>query len=217
MMATVPAFPERLHGLSVLDFGCGYGFQAIALAKRGICKSVVGVDIRNTEAARSNATRHGVADRVRFTESIAAERFDSVYSCSAFEHFADPKQILGLMLSSVKPGGEVIITFAEPWWSPYGSHFSGYSRLPWVNVLFSEATVMAVRSRYRSDGAKRYEDVEGGLNRMTLAKFERIMRNAPARIESMNVFPVRGLPLVTKIPLVREFLSTAASCVLRTS
>ena len=27
---------------------------------------------------------------------------------------------------------------------------------------------MAVRSLYRSDGATRYEDVEGGLNRMTV-------------------------------------------------
>ena len=39
----------------------------------------------------------------------------------------------------------------------------GITKLPWVNLLFPERVVLAVRSRYRTDGATRYEDCGGGL------------------------------------------------------
>ncbi|CAN5864331.1 hypothetical protein BH24ACI4_BH24ACI4_08100 [soil metagenome] len=51
-----------------------------------------------------------------------------------------------------------------------------FTKLPWVNVLFSERTVMQVRARFRDDGATRYEEVVMGLNRMTIARFERLIR-----------------------------------------
>jgi hypothetical protein len=74
--------------------------------------------------------------------------------------------VLDEMRLAACPGGCVLITFFEPWLSPYGSHMSHFTRVPWINVLFSERTVMNVRSLFRSDGATRYEDVEGGLNRI---------------------------------------------------
>lgn len=37
---------------------------------------------------------------------------------------------------------------------------------------------MAVWSRSRSDGAERYEDVESGLNRMSLRKFDRLLKSS---------------------------------------
>ena len=90
----------------------------------------------------------------------------------------------------------------------------GFTRVPWVNVLFSEETVLKVRKRYRSDGAMRYEDVEGGLNRLTLAKFSKIMQQSGMKIRRLEFFPVKGLPLVSQIPIVREYMTAAASCIL---
>jgi hypothetical protein len=54
-----------------------------------------------------------------------------------------------------------------------------------------------------------------GLNRMTIARFERLIRASGMTVESLNLFPVKGLPLVSKVPVLREFLTGAASCVLR--
>jgi hypothetical protein len=90
-----------------------------------------------------------------------------------------------------------------------------YTKIPWVNVLFAERNVMRFRSRFRDDCATRYEDVQGGLNRMTLAKFERIIRATGMKAEFFKCRPVRGLPFVANIPLVREFLVAAATCILR--
>ncbi len=215
IVKTVPGFLQMVDGKTVLDFGCGYGIQAAALAKTK-AREVVGIDLPRPilEAQWAERRKLGLANLTLTTELPASKLFDVVLSCSAFEHFDDPAGILDLMKTRCKPGGLIVITFAEPWWSPHGSHTDNFTRLPWVNVLFSERTVMKVRSRYRSDGAMRYKDVEGGLNRMTVARFERIMRGSGMQIRDLRLFPVKGLPLVSQLPVVRELMTAAASCVL---
>jgi hypothetical protein len=75
--------------------------------------------------------------------------------------------------------------------------------------------MLALRSRFRSDRPTRIEDVEGGLNRMTVKRFENIVNNAAYQVEHKRLVSVKGLPLVTQIPLIRELLTNAAGCVLR--
>ena len=106
-------------------------------------------------------------------------------------------------------------SFAEPWYGPRGSHYDAYSRLPWVNLLFSERTAMRVRSHFRSDGARRYEDIQGGLNRMSIAKFERIIRNSGMRCEFFRVYITKKIPLLEHVPIARELFGSAAACILR--
>jgi SAM-dependent methyltransferase len=216
---TVPGFFGYVEGSAVLDFGCGQGWQAVALARAG-AREVLGIDIDDARLAQARALAEaaGVAERVGFASEIPPERlgrFDVVISLCAFEHYQDPAGALDRMRRAVKPGGRIIVSFAEPWLSHSGSHMNGYVRIPWVNLLFPEKTVMRFRSRYRNDGATRYEDVVGGLNRMTLAKFERVLRASGLVIERLQYHATRGLPLVTRIPLVRELLTSAATAVLR--
>lgn len=211
---TVPGFSEMTRDKSVLDFGCGFGLQAAALAQRSPTARVVGVDLPRA-TLRERWQHYQIPNLTLTTELPESETFDIVYSCSSFEHFGDPAHILSLMKARARPdGGLVIVSFAEPWYSPHGSHMDGFTRVPWVNLLFPERTVLAVRSKYRSDGARRYEEVEGGLNRMTVARFERLMRDSGMRVRSLRLFPVKGLPVVSHVPVVRELLTAAVSCVL---
>ena len=216
MCKTVPDFRTYLGG-KILDFGCGWGHQAVAMAKSG-ASEVVGVDIGSLDRARRLAAENNCSDRVRFVDRLEPHElgtFDMVFSCSAMEHFAAPADMLALMKQAVKPGGAVIISFAEPWYGPRGSHFDAFSRLPWVNLLFSERTILRVRSHFRSDGARRFEDVEGGLNRMSIAKFERIIRESGMQPEFFRVYIAKKLPLLQHIPVARELFASAASCILR--
>jgi hypothetical protein len=112
------------------------------------------------------------------------------------------------------PGGVVMITFCPPWFAPYGSHMHFFTKVPWVNLLFSERTVMSVRSRFRADGAKRYEDVEMGLNRMTIRKFERIIAASGMTVAWRQYVCVKKLNALSRVPLVRELFINVASCVL---
>ena len=213
---TVPGFRGRFVGKKVLDFGCGWGNQAVAMAKNG-ASEVVGIDIQWHDRARRLADEHGCSGRVRFVDCLPPEEigtFDMVLSCSAMEHFADPAAIMAQMKAAARPGGLVIVSFAEPWFGPRGSHFDGFSRLPWVNLLFPESVVMRARSRFRADGARHYEEVPGGLNRMSLAKFERIIGNSGMTVEYYRAFMTKGLP-AGRIPVLRELLGSAAACILR--
>lgn len=74
---------------------------------------------------------------------------------------------------------------------------------------------MRVRSRFRKDKASRYEDVEGGLNRMTLAKFGKIICRIRMDLDFLAYYAVKGLPLVKEILVVRELLVASAACILR--
>ena len=204
---TIPDFRTMIQGRTVLDYGCGRGDQALAIKAAGAA-SVVGYDRYPKWDTNKSA------DGVRFTSTLPNELFDVVLSCSAFEHFADPDAEFGTMRSLT--GGRLVITWAEPWYSHSGSHMNFFTRVPWVNLWFSESAVMQVRALYRSDGATRYEECGngGGLNRMTVGRFERMVRASGMTVERLQHWPTLGLPLVTSIPIVRELLTSACSCVL---
>jgi SAM-dependent methyltransferase len=212
----IPDFLNLIRGRRVLDYGCGPGWQAVAMATAG-ARQVVGVDINEAWIAKALALARaeGCETHVQFVQARDADRvgqFDVTISLNSFEHFADPAWSLAQMRAATRPGGQIVIAFAEPWLSPRGSHMTFFTRVPWVNVLFSEETVMRVRSRFRSDGAMRYEDVESGLNKMTLRKFRHILRASGLPTTDTHNFPIKGLPLVAQMPLLQEFFTAAVSC-----
>lgn len=214
---TVPGFNKLITGKRVLDYGCGFGYQSMAMARAGAA-SVFGLDRARAVLQERWRTIGAMGYPIEFATALQpGDRFDVVLSCSAFEHYLDPEGELRKMLAVTRPGGRVVVTFAQPWLSPYGSHMDGITKLPWVNLLFSERTMLKVRARYRPDHATSYEETEDGLCRMTVRRFERAMRESGARIELLRIFAVRRLPLVTKIPIARELLSSAAACVLVTA
>lgn len=217
--SAIPDFPGRIRGRRVLDFGCGRGFQAAALAVAGAAE-VVGLDTNEKllAAGREWAVAQGVAERVRFAASLGPAddgTFDVVVSQNSMEHFPDPAAVLQAMRRALRPGGELLVTFSPPWFAPYGAHMHYFTPLPWVHLLFRERTVMAVRSRYRQDGATRYEDVEGGLNRMSVAKFERLVRLSGFEVAWRRYVALKRLPLVTGLPGLRELFINEVDCVLR--
>ncbi|HEU4648216.1 MAG TPA: class I SAM-dependent methyltransferase [Gemmatimonadales bacterium] len=215
-----PALDADVRDRVILDFGCGVGAQAIALARLG-ARRVVGLDTnpRLLKMARDAAAAHHIQHRVRFQDHLTPDligAFDIVISQNSMEHFPDPEAILGEMERALAPSGEIWITFGPPWFAPYGSHTQFFTKLPWVNLLFSEETVMRVRSQYRSDGARRYEEVESGLNRMTLRKFERLVQSA-GLVEVYRLDEcVKQLNLFRSIPFLRELLVNHVTCKLKT-
>ncbi|HET7231409.1 MAG TPA: class I SAM-dependent methyltransferase [Longimicrobium sp.] len=219
LRAAFPDLEALVRGRRVLDFGCGGGWQALALAGLG-AGFVLGIDSneRVLRSARSLARRMGTDPRrLRFAAALPpalAGSFDVVISQNAMEHFGDPVGVLRAMRGALAPGGRVLVTFGPPWLAPSGSHMHFFTRVPWVNLLFSERTVMAVRARYRHDGARRYEEVESGLNRMTLRRFERVVRASGLRIERRADRCVKGLPLLHRVPVIRELAVNVVNAVL---
>src|SRR5262249_30736755 len=145
-----PNFLTRIAGKEILDFGCGTGYQSVALARMG-AKHIVGLDINATflDKARELARESGLTEQVRFADRFEEDfkgRFDIVISQNSMEHFKDAAGALAEMKAALKGDGVILITFGCPWFSPYGSHMHFFVKVPWVNILFSENTVMTVRS-----------------------------------------------------------------------
>ncbi len=204
-----PDFSTLVSGKRIIDFGCGAGYQGIALAQRYDC-SVVGIDTNKKilRQAIDNAKQHGIPpSQISFVASIQPHMrnaFDVVISQNSFEHFSNPRDILAQMKSLLNPSGLILLTFGPPWFAPYGSHMHFFCKVPWINILFSEKTVMRVRSRYRNDGAKKYHEVESGLNRMTIKKFESIVASSGLKTRYRNYECIKGINSLSRLPLLRE-------------
>ena len=89
--------------------------------------------------------------------------------------------------------------------------------LPWVQLLFSERTIMNVRKLFRDDGAETFSQVEGGLNMMSAAKFRTIVRRSEFTTQYFKIQPVKGIPLITSVPIVGELFSSTISAILKKS
>ncbi|MCP4329163.1 MAG: bifunctional 2-polyprenyl-6-hydroxyphenol methylase/3-demethylubiquinol 3-O-methyltransferase UbiG [Alphaproteobacteria bacterium] len=104
-----PLDPAPLHGLRLLDIGCGGGLLCEPMRRLGA--SVVGIDAaeRNVAVARIHAEqgrldidyRHGSAEDL----AASGARFDVVLTMEVVEHVADVELFLSACADLLDPGG----------------------------------------------------------------------------------------------------------------
>ena len=206
-----PGIWERVAGRVVLDYGCGGGQDAIDLARHG-ARRVIGLDVvpRYLAQARRAAAAAGVA--VHFTVRVE-EPVDVIISLDAFEHYGDPASALGHMASLLAPGGVVLAAFGPTWYHPYGGHL--FSVFPWAHLVFTEGALLRWRADFKTDGATRFAEVEGGLNRMTIRGFERLVASSPLRCARLEPVPIRGWHPLVRSRLTREAFTAVVRCELQ--
>ena len=204
-----PTFMADIAGKVVVDFGCAFGFEAIDLARHG-ARQVIGIDIRPwvLDEARAAAQRAGVADRCTFTERTH-ETADVIVSLDGFEHFADPSDVLEQMRAMLRPDGRVFACFGPTWLHPHGGHL--FSVFPWAHLVFTEKALLRWRSDFKTDGATRFGEVDGGLNQMTIRRFEQVLEASPFRVESMTAVPIRRARWLHN-RLTRELFTSVVRC-----
>ena len=206
-----PSIWQFLANKTVVDFGCGAGHEAIALAKRG-AKRVIGFDVRPEvlEIARAASRAAGVGDRCLFTTKLD-EPADVVISLDGFEHYDDPAASLKAMRDLIHNSGCVLIAFGPPWFHPYGGHL--FSVFPWAHLVFTEAALIRWRSDFKTDGARRFCEVAGGLNQMTIRRFQEIVGSSEFDITTFELIPIRAARRFWN-PLLREYLTSIVKCTL---
>ena len=204
-----PEIWDELAGRTVLDYGCGTGGDSLEIARRG-ARRVIGLDIfpKALEVANRAAERANLSGRCSFRTEIE-ERVDAIICIDCFEHFGDPAAVLLTMAELLKPDGVVYVSFGPPWLHPYGGH--SFSVFPWAHLLFSETSLLRWRAQFCSDGATRFHEVRGGLNQMTVRRFERVVEESPLRMIEFAAIPIRPLRLFHN-RLTREFFSSIVRC-----
>ncbi len=202
-------FFTRIAGKVVIDFGCGRGDGAVEMAARG-AQRVIGIDIREDalQAARHKARHAGVHNTCLFVTSTK-ELADVVVTVDAFEHFADPAEILRIMDTVLRPAGEVLVSFGPTWYHPLGGHL--FSVFPWAHLIFSQDALIAWRSEFKDDGAMRFSEVAGGLNQITIAKFEKFVAASPLAFAALELVPINKLRYFHN-RFTREFTTAVVRC-----
>jgi cyclopropane fatty-acyl-phospholipid synthase-like methyltransferase len=134
-------------GWSVLDFGCGEGITALALALKHDAR-VVGVDImpdpeRCLPVARAQLGLNALPANLHLARVLPGslhdddDRFDFVYSWSVFEH-VDRRVLPGVLSrirSCLRPDGLFFVQIAPLYYSAEGSHLFHKLPEPWAHLL----------------------------------------------------------------------------------
>lgn len=204
-----PRVWDEIAGRTVIDYGCGWGGDVLEMARRG-ARRVIGLDIFPTAlVAATRAAQHAnLADRCTFLTETT-EQADAIICIDGFEHFGDPAAVLQTMSRLLKPGGAVFVSFGPPWLHPYGGH--SFSVFPWAHLLFTERSLLRWRAQYCSEGATRFQEVRGGLNQMTIRRFQQLVAASPLRMTDFAALPIRAARLLHN-RLTREFLTSVIRC-----
>lgn len=204
-----PEVWRDLADKTVLDFGCEAGIEAIDMAQHGV-RRVIGLDIREEPlaSAREYAKKAGVEKSCVFTTQTD-EKVDVVVSLDAFEHFADPLAMLKVMRRLLKDDGYVLACFGPTWYHPLGGH--GFSIFPWAHLVFSESVLMRWYRETSGKPAYHFEEVTGGLNKLTVRRFEKIVAQSEFEFDSIEPVPIRKLKLLAN-RLTREFTTAVVKC-----
>lgn len=221
-----------VEGLDVLELGCGHGGICVAIALLG-ARSVVGVDINkeNLERAREFAServaRLGPGARVQldFKEANAValpfgdRDFDLVLADNAFEHFTDPKAVMREALRVLRPGGRLVVPVFSSIFSKFGLHIKNATRLPWLNLVFSERAIVGALSRLAEDRPAlldlypgllgrptRIRELRkyGDLNEISFRSFKMMALDVGLEIEWFRPFPTRLGYLARALPVIRD-------------
>ncbi len=209
------------RGKTVLDIGCGFGEMAAILARDGAAR-VVGIDI-NVPAGADAALveRYGdeALQRVELVETagdlheLGDEQFDVVLSKESMEHYPDPETFVPLIASRVRPGGILVIGFGPLWKAFDGGHIRYMTKVPWAHLIFPENVIMAERRRFRpEENATRFSEIRGGLNKITLRRFEAIISSTGfepvfVKYNAGDHPAVAAMDKLAKIPPLREYFT----------
>jgi SAM-dependent methyltransferase len=113
-----PAFARlgRLDGLRALDYGCGHGMAAVAMARRGARVTAFDLSPAYVEEARRRARANGAAVNFVIADAerlpFADGSFDRVWG-NAILHHLDVGRAARELRRVLAPGG--VAVFCEPW------------------------------------------------------------------------------------------------------
>lgn len=110
-----------LHGLKLLDIGCGAGLLSESMARLGASVTALDPSPRNIDIACNHAHQQRLAIDYRLgsLESLRpGELFDLVLNMEVVEHVEDPMRFISASCARTRPGGlHVLATINRTPWS----------------------------------------------------------------------------------------------------
>jgi SAM-dependent methyltransferase len=237
--------PLDLECKDILDLGCGLGSNLVFLCKQKASRiTALDIDPATIKSARSILSKNDPqnAARVDFVPADAArlpfgtESYNAIVSLDTFEHIDDIRGALMECARVLRPGGRLYILF-PPFLAPWGAHMVNWIHIPWIQLLFSEPTMLNAARRLEREGAatnnqlppETHLDLGDGdripfVNHISLNDFESALDSVPAlKTVRVRLFPpgwrsggliVRILQPLTRIRALRDIFTAKAVYVL---
>jgi hypothetical protein len=82
---------------------------------------------------------------------------------------------------------------------------------PWAHLVFTEKSSIRWRSDFKTDGATRFCEAEGGLNQMTVGRFRSIVAESDFKFAEFQPIPIRKLKIFANL-LTRQFTTAIVRC-----
>lgn len=239
------AFMPSLVGKDVLEVGFGHGAISCYLASVG-ARRVVGIDLSEKYQERAYDLKRHIENEsgrplpVDFQLMDASDlqfedaSFDVVVAENVFEHFQDPRPVMFELRRVLRPGGSLVVPIFSSILSKYGLHLKNGIRVPWSNLVFSEATIVeALRQRANRHQnlldiypnlptARTVREVRayGDLNSITHAEFLSLAEEAGFEVKHFRVLPtptgrvLRRMGRLSETNRLLDVLSVGASAAL---
>lgn len=187
-----------------LDFGCGAGGLSVRIAENTVKTTGIDIEKYKLDFAKGKAESLG-RNNVEFicydggVVPFEDESFDSIFCIDVVEHLPTPEKFLGDFYRLLKPGGLLLLSFGPPWCHAHGKHM--WAKLPgwWTHLLFPSKVVMRI-SGFPEETT--WEQL--GMHRLTVSKFERIIKNSKFEIVHFERLIKRFLMPLKFVPWVRE-------------
>ena len=201
-----------LSGKRILDFGCGHGETAAAIALTRAPGRVVGVDINDEhknllEELRVHLALDALPDTLTFERiepgAMPSETgFDLIYSWSVFEHIDQMlfDEVVQKLRNTLADPGFLFVQIAPLFYSAEGSHFARYGMAEWEHLTLQ---VDEMRRRlYSAPG------ISAETKRMDWSCFETLNKlTAEGMIEAVTR---NGFELVQKQFMVEQEIEAPA-------
>jgi SAM-dependent methyltransferase len=229
--ASLPIGPEK----RVLEIGCAEAGVLKAFVERG-CQCV-GIELSGsrTDKARQFQAKAVESGQLTFlnrdiydvdVEADLGSGFDIVILKDVIEHISRQEEFIPRLTEFLNPGGMIFFGF-PPWRMPFGGHQQMsrsrvLSVLPYFHLL-PRRVYASVLDLFGEESSRRDELLEIHDTRISIQRFERILGISGLSVVNRHFWllnpiykykfgkgPVSQIPLVRSLPIIRDFITTAA-------
>jgi SAM-dependent methyltransferase len=201
----------------VLIVGSGIGTELPWFASRA--RSVTAIDVNpNAIAASREVARDLPNVHVRLVGPrelpFPEKTFDTIFMHNVCEHLLTIDECFAEYHRVLRSDGALLNSFSPLFYSPFGAHLSEALTLPWGHLIFGLAPVIEVRNLYFPGFSTARSWGELGLNRITESRYKKVIKASGFKEIFHRVFISRRLPVVGRIPMIRNLFILGIESVL---
>jgi 2-polyprenyl-3-methyl-5-hydroxy-6-metoxy-1,4-benzoquinol methylase len=231
---------EIQKGMRVMEIGCGEGGVLKAFVDKG-CEGVgVEFDLVRIEDGSQwlqddikNGRISFVAKDIYDTdvESLGG-KFDIIVLKDVIEHIHHQERLLARLKDFLNPSGIIFFGF-PPWQMPFGGHQqlckTSLSKIPYFH-LFPRLLYKGILKLFKEPEHVVSDLLEIKDTRISIERFEKIVKRTNYTVEDkihylfnpiyeykFNLKPKKQNPLISRIPYLRNYLTTCVYYIIRSN